>query len=448
MSTSGQAATLDAPKTNSAERESVALESLIVGRELRSPIYDTFGRLLLAEGSRITSEVKRRLREHDIQEVMVHSEDLSHVTLAASLLPDDVDDTLSNKFSNDLDKLIESGGLFVRNDGEAIKERMRQHGCRGYDEVQRAELIEKHEEVSRELDSMMQNALHGGQVAGSKLAATTGQYLTAMLGDAENVLTVASEVGHDPSLSEHCLQMSLLGMAIGVEMGLDETNVRTIGICGLVHDWGMIRVPEEIRLAERILTSDELVAIKKHPVLALEMLQKVSGIPKEVPIVCYQLHERPNGKGYPRERRKDQIHPFARILNVADAYLALTSPRPFRPALMPYAAMECLLTQSGQRQVDGDVVRHLLHILSLFPLHSFVVLTDGSTAQVLRRDGNKYATPIVRLIADKDGNRLDKGNQPSVIKLGDTELRVAQALPTPGRKQVAMSQEILNMSSR
>ncbi len=192
--------------------------------------------------------------------------------------------------------------------------------------------------------------------------------------------------------------MSTLEMAIGVEMGLDATNVRHLSFAGLIHDWGMLRVPEKIRNAPRRLTSTGFLHIQKHPIHVLEILQCVSGILSVVPVVCYQIHERINGTGYPRARSGNAIHQFARILQVADAYVALTSPRPFRPPLMPYAAMECLVRLSRDRAVDPAVVRSLLQVLSLFPLGSFVTLTDGSVGRVLRRNGSHYTSPIVQLM--------------------------------------------------
>ena len=62
----------------------------------------------------------------------------------------------------------------------------------------------------------------------------------------------------------------------------------------------------------------------------------------------------------------ESIHLFARILNVADAYRAIRSPRPFRAALKPYAAMECLVRQTNAGDVDSQVVRALLSVMSLF----------------------------------------------------------------------------------
>jgi hypothetical protein len=90
-----------------------------------------------------------------------------------------------------------------------------------------------------------------------------------------------------------------------------------------------------------------------------------------VPLVSYQIHERINGSGYPRGRSEENIHPFARILYVADRYVSLTSLRPHRQPLTPYAAMETLLKSEEERGADPLVVRALLRVISLFPVVSW-----------------------------------------------------------------------------
>lgn len=440
------------PATNAVDTSElvhVGVDALIVGRRLNSPIYDTVGTLLAAAGTQITSKMKKQLRDRNLHEVSIHADDVSRVTLDASSL--DIEPptlAIDSKVIKEVDSMIADGGLFVANTGAALRDQMVFNDCKGYDEEEREKLIERHKAVSHELDGMMTDAVRGGTIDGDKLANSTGEYLASMVSDADNVLTVASEVSQDPSLSDHCLQMALLGMAIGIEMGLDEGNVRTIGISGLLHDWGMIRVPAEIRESDRVLTSEEMIPIRRHPTHSLEILQRVTRLSRDVPLVCYQVHERPNGSGYPRQRSHHQIHMFAKILSVADAYVALTSPRKYRPPLTPYAAMECLLKLARHKFFDSDVVRKLLNTLCLFPLNSLVTLSDGGIAQVLRRDGDNYATPIVKRLTDGEGNPPKEEDGPIVIKLSSSDLKVVQALPTPGRDETGCTPQVLVMSQR
>jgi HD-GYP domain-containing protein (c-di-GMP phosphodiesterase class II) len=242
-------------------------------------------------------------------------------------------------------------------------------------------------------------------------------------------------------LAARSLESSLLAMAIGIEMGLDAENISNLGVAGLVHDWGMMQVPLEIRTANRKLNQVEMLEIKKHPIHSLEILQRVSALPRVVSLISYQVHEKVNGNGYPRGRRGNSIHQFARILQVADAYTGMTSQRPYRPPMMRYAAMECLLRMAKEKSVDPDVVRALLKIQSLFPIGSFVILSNSAVAQVIRRNQDKYTQPIVRVLQDSEGNPANLDDDSTLIDLSDSELTVQQAMPAPGTNEVPLCED-------
>jgi HD-GYP domain-containing protein (c-di-GMP phosphodiesterase class II) len=172
----------------------------------------------------------------------------------------------------------------------------------------------------------------------------------------------------------------------------------------------------------------------------MEMLQEACEIPWIVPLVCYQVHEKPNGTGYPRHRTGPAIHVFAKILHVADAYLTLLTTSFARPPMSPYRALEYLLKQVRTGAVDRDAVRGLLQTVSLFPVGSQIVLSDGSLACVLRRNPGNYMRPIVALIRDAHGQVLEANK--FLIDLAASPLGVEQALdaPAPPEPEPAMSE--------
>ncbi|MEX0728473.1 MAG: HD domain-containing phosphohydrolase [Planctomycetaceae bacterium] len=421
---------------------------LIIGRALNHPVYDLGNRLLLSAGNVITRRFKELLAERKIKEVLIHESDVQAATISqiVPLLTDD--NTLGESLAERLDSLVDMTCLAVPNTGKSVKEQLVRQPAMGYNPEQLERINEQNHFAKESIDRMLQTALHGGPVDGTEISQLVSNYLDHMSRDLDLVIAMAKEVAQDAALIGHMLKMSILGMAVAIEMGLDEKNVRLVGTCGLIHDWGMVKIPKELREARRSLTAAELIQIKRHPIFVLEMLQKISGLPKVIPLVCYQVHERPDGSGYPRGRNQQQIHQFARILKVVDAYIALTSLRPMRPPLMAYAAMECLLRQSQQNSVDPQVVRALLNILSLFPVGSLVVLSDGSAARVIRSNGRAYTQPVVQLLQDRTGEAIVSGENEGIIDLTNSDRKIVQAIPTPGRNEVGMSDEILHSSNR
>jgi HD-GYP domain-containing protein (c-di-GMP phosphodiesterase class II) len=424
---------------------SMDCESLIVGRTLRFPIYDDDGFLLLAEGMAITPEFRDKLLERKLSAIRVHPDEISNISCSApqeqmSFIAGDAE------LAKRLDEIIDSGFLTVVNSEPALIEQMTRHGTANYNLQKHLERVDRNRESSIFVDNLMRNALHGRNIDFAQVTRLTASYMADMTGDIDSSIASMVDTVHQDVISDHCVKMSLLGMALGVEMLLDAPNVRNLGLAGLVHDWGMVRVPPEIRNAERLLTAEERFHITKHPMHTLRMLEKLAGIPGVVPVVAYQVHECPNGRGYPQGRSRERIHIMARILSVADRYDALVSPRPFRPPLTPYAAMECLLRQSAAGDVDPDVVRALLMVQSLFPIGSYVVLSDGSTARVLRRNGNFFSHPIVRIVKDAEGKEVPDRSALAIIDLKAAGLDVVQAIPNPDSNAVSLNPRILLMS--
>ncbi|MCA8986789.1 MAG: HD domain-containing protein [Planctomycetaceae bacterium] len=423
--------------------KTVPLGDLIVGRKIEKPIFDTHGVLLLAENSVITSEIKQALKQRGNLKVCVHKQDLKRITLDSQNACDNIKAVhFDSELTKKIDSIVDAGLITVSNKGPAVKDGVVFLGRKGYDKDQRDRLMNEHNKNGRALGDMISEALHGEPMDGSIVATMAAQYLKEMTTDTDNVLTSAIDQFQEDDIASRSLEVALLAMAIGIEMDLDAENSRHLAMAGLVHDWGMMRVPAEIRTSKKRLNNVEMLEIKKHPIHSLELLQHVSALPRVISVIAYQVHERMNGSGYPRGRCGHSIHPFARILQVADAFVGMTSPRPYRPPLMRYAAMECLILQARERFVDPEVVRCLLKIQSLFPIGSFVVLTDGSIAQVLRRNRDYYTQPIVARVQDAEGNKVDHNADENILDLHETgDLKVAQALPTPGSNEAEPSED-------
>ncbi len=423
----------------------IPIKDLITGRTSTYPIYDENGVLLLAEGMVITSEIKQNLRQRNASRVKIHEEDLYRVTtFGKSKAASTPLFSFDNEITNRLDSLIDSGLMGVKNTGPAVKGDVVFLGRKGYDKEQRARLVDQHVKNGEALSDMMGDALRGNRSDGAVVSEMAGSYLKEMCSDIDNTLTSTIDRFAKNDLVTRSLESALLAMAIGIEMDLDANCIKELGIAGMVHDWGMMKVPSHILESDRKLNDVERLEIKKHPIHSLEMLENVSSLPRVVSIVAYQIHECFNGTGYPRGRKGVSIHPFARILQVADAYCALTMARPYRPPLTRYSAMECLIHLAKERSADPDVVRALLKVVSLFPIGSFVALSDGSIARVLRRNRNDYSKPIVLRVEDSEGQPSDGEDDENIIDLSHTELTVVQALATPGSEEVMLTEELMS----
>jgi putative nucleotidyltransferase with HDIG domain len=158
----------------------------------------------------------------------------------------------------------------------------------------------------------------------------------------------------DPYTAGHERRVAELAVAIGAEMGLADEQLNALRLAGTIHDIGKIAVPAEILSRPGRLSEIEFSLIQAHPTTGAEILADVDfGSP--VAEMVLQHHERLDGSGYPRALRGADILPEARILAVADAVEAMSSHRPYRPALGMDAALAEIRAHAGSK-FDADIV--------------------------------------------------------------------------------------------
>jgi len=158
----------------------------------------------------------------------------------------------------------------------------------------------------------------------------------------------------DPYIGGHQKRVSKLACTIAKEMGLTASQIEGIRVAGLLHDIGKIAVPTEILSKPGKLSDSEFSVIKDHPIVAFDILKNID-FDWPIAQIVVQHHERLDGSGYPYAIPGKDILLEARILAVADVVEAMSSHRPYRPALGVDAALAELARGDGTLY-DSDVV--------------------------------------------------------------------------------------------
>lgn len=206
--------------------------------------------------------------------------------------------------------------------------------------------------------------------------------------------------GRDDYLPDHAYTVAVLAMSIAANLKWERDDVRRVGLGALVFDLGMLLVPQRIRVGASELSDMDRARVQKHPLFSLSMLQGVEGVPAMVRLAALQHHERENGSGYPRGRRKDQICDFARVLAVADAFAAAMGPRHYRKQKLPYVAMEETLRLASAMVFWTPACRALVQSAGLFPVGSYVKLSNGKRAHVIGSNASAVDRPPIQLLDD------------------------------------------------
>ena len=207
--------------------------------------------------------------------------------------------------------------------------------------------------------------------------------------------------GRDDYLPDHAYTTAVLAMSIAANLKWDRDDVRQVGLAAMVFDLGMLLVPHRIRIGACELTDIDRGRVQKHPMGTLAMLECTQHIPDIVKLAALQHHERENGSGYPRGKRKDLICDYARVLGVADAFAATMSPRHYRKQKLPYVAMEETLRQASTMVLWPPACRALVQSAGLFPVGSYVKLSSGQRAHVIGSNSQSVDRPLIQPLDDQ-----------------------------------------------
>jgi putative nucleotidyltransferase with HDIG domain len=145
--------------------------------------------------------------------------------------------------------------------------------------------------------------------------------------------------GHSAATMQHAL-------AVAKSLGLGPDEIAAVNLGALFHDIGKIGIPEHILRKPSALTEEEWAEMKTHPIIGANLIGEVPNLERIRPIVLAH-HEHHDGSGYPNGLKGDEIPLAAQIISVADTYEAMTSTRPYRPALGHDAAVAELRRVSG-----------------------------------------------------------------------------------------------------
>lgn len=179
---------------------------------------------------------------------------------------------------------------------------------------------------------------------------------------------------HTDALVEHALGVGILSVAIATALRWSEADVRAAAWSGLLADVGIALLASNVRAVARGLTEEETNALHRHPVYgaaALEHVRPGAGgvdggpMDERVQLAVMQHHEREDGSGYPRRLRSGEIHDLAKVVAVADVFLALTEPRAHRPALGVDEALTHVVRRANAGVLGRDAARGLVTALGL-----------------------------------------------------------------------------------
>lgn len=356
--------------------------------------YTYTNHLVIQSNTVLTEEIIEKLKYYAVKAVKVYVQEESENTSG----------TVNSKQSNVLET-VEGVSAQVLPEGEtdtvsAAVEQLA--GPTYFERVQQSEEF-------RVFESEFTDCVGGfRQSLNDIVTKSTDGLVDSMLGDVDALLKKTRNPlhlldmlqcmrGYDDMTYTHSMNVALICNVIGNWLRMNEKDLKVLVTCGLLHDIGKLRVPNDIITKPGKLTVQEYEIVKKHPQYGYEML-KGKNLDRRVKLAALQHHERFGGTGYPYGLMGSDIEYFSSIVAVADVYDAMTSNRCYRKGICPFKVIG-ILEQDKDAYEPGVLYLFMERTIEAY-VNTEVLLSNGEQGKVVLLNKSLLSRPVV--MTDKE----------------------------------------------
>ncbi|MDR1257305.1 MAG: HD domain-containing protein [Spirochaetaceae bacterium] len=248
------------------------------------------------------------------------------------------------------------------------------------------------------------NAIAGKKQVNLRLLwVVTDGLLQLVKADSDSLLNlIVSESVTGQEIAKKGVYTAAVAAVIGEKLDFPAKENQELAAAALLHDAGMLRLPDSIAKKSGPLSAREVDTVMTHPLLSFNILKKELLYPDSVCMIALEHHEHWDGTGYPRRISGGDIEQGALILSVADAFTAMMCRCAYRSPMTGYQAMKTLMAGAGSF-FSPDVLQTFVRIIGVYPIGSGVLLNDGSVARVAAINASAPLRPVLRIAAADSG---------------------------------------------
>ncbi|MFT6125209.1 MAG: putative nucleotidyltransferase with HDIG domain [Shewanella sp.] len=248
--------------------------------------------------------------------------------------------------------------------------------------------------------------------------------MTTMLLNSDNLaLHLMGDAKNDEHIYHHSLNVAMLCMLMAKELGWSREEVETIGIGGLFHDIGKLKVPSNIINKRVRLTTPEENFIKQHPLMSINFLKLADSFPDEAKPLIANHHEFLDGSGYPQGLKADKLDKLSQLIAVVNEYDNLSNGTNQTKGKPPSIALG-LLYKNYKNKLNTEYISMLIKMLGIYPPGSIIELSSGQFAMVMSVNLQKLLCPNIVVY-----DQLVPKDLAPIISLQDEGLTIVRSLP-------------------
>ena len=338
------------------------------GSVLSNDVHSSLGGLLMQKGTRLNDREIEVLRAFMVQQVNI--EDPEATKSAGSMMG----------------SLHAKESLRVRTEAEATPYHVEASEPIGFEQ----QFVQSVDFFKQVFDSV----LGGMRVPMLELRNRLRKLIAERPDPHQLLITLKQDYPHEDYLYYHCIGVGVISGAIAKWNQFSQYDCLSIALAGSLHDIGKARINPHILNKSVKLNLEQMEELRRYPLHGYQMIKPISGVQEDILLGVLQHQEREDGSGYPLKLKSDNIHPFAKIIALADMFHAMCSKRNYKEAISPYLVLEQLLSDSFGK-LNPIYVRSFVDGMTQFSTGTLVELSDGSIGKIVFIDKNHPTRPMV-----------------------------------------------------
>ncbi|WP_108669015.1 HD-GYP domain-containing protein [Peribacillus acanthi] len=329
------------------------------GDALASPIYGKAGKVLLAEGTKLTGPYISSLIKKGIEYLYIHTKNTDGIVPPRIL----------------------------------------------HSQVRQEAVLKVYETMTSLYNERALLRATSSQDIGKEFEKVFKEILNHLFSSHDHVFNLSDLFISEGYFFHHSVNVAILAGIVGIARGYSENQLLELGVGALLFDIGMTQIPSKMWNKKSYITVEEKSLIQQHTITGYNILKKQDNVSEGSAFCALQHHERFDQSGYPLKLKSDQVHEYAKIVGIADVYDALTANRSHRKSYSSLEAAE-YLSAAGGILFDLDIIRDFLRCIAIYPIATRVLLSNGFEAVVSQIHPELPLRPTVRVIKNPKGEEL------------------------------------------
>ena len=271
------------------------------------------------------------------------------------------------------------------------------------------------------IKDMMHKAAQPDQVVERDVSAVAEDLVEFLVNEKDDLIALAVSGRIDDYPYIHPVNVAIFACVLGEPIIKDGITLIELAKSALLYDLGKSYVSPAILFKPDVLTENEQKEVRRHPVIAANMLDRVASLEKMAVTVAYEHHLGESEKEYPQRNGNWEINFATYLIKVAESFDAMIGATPYRKPTSPEVAMQRLLTEAPSA-LEKALAARLIRTIGLFPVGTLVTLTTGEIGVVIKQEKGKILSPTVRMVVDAEGKIMERPVDVQVSKKRDREI--------------------------